>query len=1147
MRLRSSLILVLVLALGATRAVAQNVTSSVKGVVVDASQAVVPDAACRLTDQATGRVLTSRSWADGGFTFPNVLPGKYTLTIEAGGFKTTTVRNLVVTANEVRTLGNLVLNVGEMKETVSVSAEAAVVAVQLASGERSGLVSGDQLNNIALKGRDFFAILSTLPGVVDDYSQGRETLSSNSNRGISINGGRSGSKNYSVDGVFSLNSSNGTTVVQPNMDATAEVKVLTTNYQAEYGRMSSGVISVVTKSGTREFHGSAWSSYRHEQLNANSFFNNARGTPKNRYRYRINGYAIGGPVYIPRVFNTDKNKLFFFFSQEFSPITRDYGSQLATTPTEAERNGDFSRSFDVNGALIVVRDPQTGQPFPNNRVPVDRISKAGQSILNFFPLPNYTDPDPRNLYQWNLRSTFSAPTPIRNDVLRLDYNPVPSLSIAYRLMRNTQKNQWPWGTWLVSNNFLLTPVREYLPGLSHLFQATKVFSPTLVSEARFAYTDNNLRNEFADPSKVARAALGNPPQIYPDSGVPDLAPDVSFGGQPSNTVRLGLGPGNWYWRGKQFTYTYNLSKVWSRHLLKAGFNMDHYRSSGSNVRQHRGAFNFARDVNNPFDTNHSFANALVGTFSTYTEATARAPIDTVMDVIETYVQDNWRVNKRLTLDFGVRTVSQPPEYQLGRSSAHFDPALYQPGKSPALYAPALNAAGQRVAYDPVSKTFAPAALIGLFVPNTGDPANGSRVGGVDGYPRALFTRSKIFLAPRFGFSYDVFGSGKTALRGGVGVFYDTADSNSYQTSVGNPPLSYTPVSYYGDLRTLGSGAGYIGPSSLYSQAAIGDAPLPKVINFSVGLQHQAPHQVVIDVSYVGSRSTRLLMDREINPIPMFARFDPRNADPTSPTRALPDNFFRKYMGYGAITPYEMTGTANYNSLQTAINRRFARGLQIGVSYTFSKALGTTGTSPYFDARKWTYGPLGQDRTHVLVANYIYDLPKIGARTGFAPARWILDNWQISGITSFVSGAPFTPGFSTTDGQDITGSSEGPRITVVGNPDLDKSKRTFYQNFNTSAFARTPLGSFGNAGVNIMRGPGVNNWDVAVTKRVPLWSEQRFVQFRSEFFNAWNHTQFSGLDAIARFNPAGQQVNPTFGAYNAARTPRIIQFSARVVF
>jgi hypothetical protein len=223
-----------------------------------------------------------------------------------------------------------------------------------------------------------------------------------------------------------------------------------------------------------------------------------------------------------------------------------------------------------------------------------------------------------------------------------------------------------------------------------------------------------------------------------------------------------------------------------------------------------------------------------------------------------------------------------------------------------------------------------------------------------------------------------------------------------------------------------------------------------------------------------------------------------------------------------------------------------------MAYTWSKALGVAdgdggGVSPYFPERQRNYGPLGFDRSHVFVANYIYDLPKLGERLGWKPLGLVLDNWQLSGVTSFISGSPFTPGFSTTDNQDITGSTEGARIMVVSNPRLSKGEKTYYQNFNTAAFQRTPKGDFGNAGVGILRGPGVNNWDLAISKRIPLKSEARFIQFRSELFNTWNHTQFSGLYTGARFNPAGQQVDPNFGAFSSARDPRIIQFSLKLYF
>jgi hypothetical protein len=303
---------------------------------------------------------------------------------------------------------------------------------------------------------------------------------------------------------------------------------------------------------------------------------------------------------------------------------------------------------------------------------------------------------------------------------------------------------------------------------------------------------------------------------------------------------------------------------------------------------------------------------------------------------------------------------------------------------------------------------------------------------------------------------------------------------------------------------------------------------------------------------VGSQSRHLFFRREINPIPMYSRFDAKYEDPTRPGRPLPDVFLRPLFGFDSVRTFEFNGSSNYNSLQVSANRRYQRGLQYGVAYTFSKALGVAGddygsVSPYFVLRQRNYGPLAFDRSQVFVLNYMYSLPKVGQRLGWKPASWVLDEWHVSGITSFLTGSAFTPGMSLVDGADLTGSTEGARVTVTGDPRLAKSERNFYQNFKTSVFQRTPARQFGNAGVGILRNPGTNNWDIAVSKRVPLGSEARYIQFRTEMFNAWNHTQFSGYFATARFDLAGNQTDPNFGAYSSARNPRIIQLSLRVFF
>jgi hypothetical protein len=302
---------------------------------------------------------------------------------------------------------------------------------------------------------------------------------------------------------------------------------------------------------------------------------------------------------------------------------------------------------------------------------------------------------------------------------------------------------------------------------------------------------------------------------------------------------------------------------------------------------------------------------------------------------------------------------------------------------------------------------------------------------------------------------------------------------------------------------------------------------------------------------VGSLARHLIIQRDINSIAMYAHFDPANIDPTTKS-PLPDNFLRPYLGMGAVNLRTFDGNSNYHGMQISVNRRMSKGLQYGVSYTFSKSLGVAnadfgGVSYYFPVRQWNYGPLGYDIPHMLMINYNYELPNLGKKFNNRILGFITDDWMISGITNFMSGTPFTPGFSTSDGQDITGSQEGARIVVVGDPNLPKSERSFGRNFNTAAFARPAQRTFGNAGVNIMRNPSWNNWDMSFTKRIPLAGEERYFSFRGEFYNIWNHTQFNGYNTTARFNPAGEQINANFGAYTGTRDQRKIQLSLRLMF
>jgi hypothetical protein len=1123
---------------------AQTVSSTLKGTVQDTSGAAVPGAACKLVNSATNTTLAVVTGSDGAFQFLDVLAGNYTLTIAAPGFKTYELTRLEILASEFHSAGNIVLHVGQASETLVVTDTAA--PVQLASGERSDTITGSQLNEIAVKGRDFVSYLSTLTGVIDTNGS-RDAMQRNALSGIHINGGRDSQTLLVVDGMPLIDAGNNGAPSEPNMDAIAEVRVLASNYQAEYGRNGGGTVTVVSKTGTRKFHGSAYDYYRHESLNANNFFNNATLTPIAPYRYRMTGWSLGGPLLTPVKKNAVRNKFFFFFSQELIGSRVNNPVKFQTMPSALERKGDFSRSFNVNGAQISVKDPLTKAPFPNNLIPTNRFDPTGEAILNFYPLPNYTDPNPSKRYSYNYRAQYSGGWPRRQNLGRLDLSPSPTLQVYYRVMDDYSDLLSPWGNWVNGSvNYDLTPINWDRPARTHTVHATKIFSPTTVNELTAGKTFNGVYIKPQDPSLVLRSRMGNPPQLFKDPvGQPDWLPGISFGGTPANTVNSSLAqqlpeglPNTAY------LLTDNLSKVWRKHQLKAGIYVERNHKLQPATVPYRGTYSFNNNGNNPGNTGDGFSNALIGNFDNYQEANKWPVGSYLFWTAEWYVQDNWRVSRRLTLDYGLRFYHIPATGDLNHSVATLDPRYYDPKQAPVLYRSGKDATGASVALNPITGALAPAVYVGQFVPGAGNPSDGARVAGIDGYPSGLYTTPGVEYGPRVGFAWDVFGNGKTAMRGGLGIFHDRVQGNIIYNAAGNAPVTTTPTIYYGSFATLAQGAtqglteGVAGPTAITQ--VYGNQPLPSITNFSLEIQRQL-RSTVVAVAYVGSLNRHLPLTINLNPIPMFARFLPQNT-------GLTDNFLRPYQGYANVTSTQFIGTTNYHSLQASIRRRLSRGLQFGASYTFSKNLGTAGAdgdgiSSYFSPKFRNYGPVGFNRTQIMSINYLFQLPPIGTKLHWLPARVALDGWQLSGITTFQTGAPFTPGFSTTDGQDITGSTDSARIDVVGNP-YDNIPAGRY--FNPTAFARPAKATFGNAGPNILYGPGISNWDLSVTKRVRL-GESRAISVRGEAFNIWNHTQFSGLYTTAQFQPSGAQIDPNLGLPSTARSPRNVQLSARFTF
>ena len=1148
---------------------AQAVTGVISGTVADPQGQIIPGATVTIISEANNDSRAAVSDDKGNFQVTNLQPGMYTLKIALESFRTLERKNVVLSAGERLSVGTLALEVGGIGETVVV--EARGTHVNTAETQHSGLITSTQIEQVQVLGRDVTSIMRLLPGV--RYENTVDSLGMSFGTSVpNVGGARRDWSNVIVDGVVANEVGASSLMAQQiNLDAIAEVRVLLNSYRAEYGRAGGGQVQIVSKSGGIKYHGNLYYYGRNEALNANDFFNNRANIKKPRYRFNTYGANLGGPV--PGL----GKKLFFFYSIEAPLVSRPGPARNWMMPTDAEMRGDFSNTDDAQGRLINIKDPQregacnavTGGPgcFPGNIIPTSRFNSNGVALLNMLPRGNNFD-RAFTQNQFNYTTQENATNPKMNNVVRVDWRPSSTDSFYFTFkdwysdQRGSEITAGP-NKWGFFNTHYLNTDR----GISANY--TKVLKSNLVSDTDFGtrqQTEQFYPLTQGDWDRITRSNVGfNLGQFHPELNPRNVIPKVNFNvpNAPNFSFDNRLVDQGEAWLT---SIRSNLTWIKGSHSLKGGIYVEQSRNSEGNggvgAGPWSGQFTFNSDTSNPFDTNYSYANALIGSFQNYTEIDKFSEVIGKRLLAESYIQDTWKANRRLTLDFGVRFLWYQPWYSTVPASV-FAPERYDPAKAARLFQPArIN--NVNVAFDQVTGQTLPNVFVGTFVPNSGDRYNGMVSSDDPDYPRGFRDSQGIEPEPRLGMAWDITGDSKTAMHASIGLYHNPhVNANGLDAMARNPPSQNTPQIIYGTMDTL-LAVGAQGAFSNRPSAVFGierDAQTPVSYNYSAGIQREVGWGTVLDVTYAGSQMRHGEMATNINSVPDGARFvdvNPQNADPRNTATAKPDEFLRPFGGYQDITIRGHFGNSKYNSLQVQLNRRYIHGLQFAVAYTLAKtvSLGPNTDPPTYNTLRpgaaWNVGPYESTQLHNFIVNYTWDVPNGSKMWDNILTRGLLDGWQLSGDTAVVSGdwaGVSSP--TTTDNFDFTGGGGGTRARITGDPlcnsgNCDVTPGGTGSYFDVGSFTRlTGRGDIGNAERAFFRMPKIVNSNISAFKNFTVGGKR--LQFRWEMYNVFNQVNWSGLNRTPQFNPAGEQVNAAFGQATEARSARIMQGALRFTF
>ncbi len=1146
---------------------------SISGTVVDQSGGVLPGASVQIVDQQKGSVVREAIADDAGrFEALNIQPGLYTLKVEFAGFQGLSLSNVKLDVNTKLDVGKLSMKIGEVGTVVSVTGETPVI--QTNTMEKSFLVEQKQVSELPMNGRNWTALMRTIPGVT---AGGRSNLDLTFNdvSQMHVSGGRGSQNNFYLDGSPNLDvGDNQSQYTQPSIDSVAEFKVQMSTFNAEYGRNSGMVVAVQTKSGGSAFHGSLYEYARNDFFDAVNPIRQRTADPNDREKDVLNRHQFGGTVSgwvpVPKLSTSQDKRVFFFYNREMtrqlqSGVIRQAGTSgaFADIPGPEIMSGDFrTMLLDTNmqfapqfknGTIFqpgtVVRDGSgniiDGVPFPNNTIPQNQMVAASANLLKLFKPPFMPDlaglPDaPRKGFK---RYSYISPNKFSKDqdILRLDYVVNQTTTSYFRWVNDYQFERQAGAIW-GSQPFPIAPQQRPKPGSSWSWNLIKSFGPKVSSETILAYMHQAQELAPVDPQAWRMDTLGVTfQQLYPLTNRYGVVPNFNANSDNSN-VNLNWGNPGWHNDGKDYSFTENLSWVKGSHSLKWGvhYNRDNKKQTG--VWPLQGTINFNPDpIMKAYDTNLGLANLMLGLYQNYNQNSAHIYPYFRFQSWEGFAQDSWKVTPRLTLDYGLRFQRTTPTYTYKRKDGQpgdegtFDTWSVDITRYDRSKIPAINLSDGAFDVDPLNALLS-AGLVSDLMP---------------GVPRGFAKAANLF-APRLGFALDLTGDGKTALRGGVGVFYERLRQNNFNFGAGGQyPSAATGNAGPGVVTDIQqTAAGRTRPPGYVVFPA--DNQMPHIYSWSLGIQRQMPSGFALDLSYAGNAGNYLMVERHINGLPAgYLRDNPEARASVN----FKDDALRPYYGFNTLRAIETSGLSEYHGFLARLSRRFADGFSMNLNYTWSRAMGEADNDsdtiydPY--CRHCGWAPQNYDRTHVFALDYIYELPRLAEKLGGNPVlKGVLDGWQLSGITEFSTGLRTTIGSNgNMYGLNLGGPNNvTQRAVLIGDY---KAKRDQGIWFDPDAFGRPQDVEWG-LGRNAFVLPGVNNWDVVIQKNFGLgFREDAKLNFRLEMYNFFNHGQIWTVDTNFRGDLPGSGISESqrgaFGTPTNFRDPRTLQLGLKLSF